>query len=158
MSARGLCNQELAVASKLLAQAASNRALYPAAARQLFFCYQCFLLELAELHTLPDQASIGSAADLIAALQKHLGADADIAELESVEHTDWLRTLRASTEPSRQLAASRPQSTAPVDAANSIKVVEVIDNPAALSAEAVLSAEVSLTEWISRARELNQEY
>lgn len=157
MSARGLCNQELSAAAKLLELAGKNAALYPAAARQLYFCYQCFLLELAELHQLPGPPGIQSAADLVNALRARMGADADIAELESVERTDWLRILRSSAEPVYLSAlAQRPAATTAGD--NSIKVVEVLDNQQGFSAEVLRSAQSSLIEWISRARELNQEY
>ncbi|MFK8019428.1 MAG: hypothetical protein AB8B86_06655 [Pseudomonadales bacterium] len=156
MSARGLCNQEIAAARKLI-ENASSATLRRAGANQLLFAYRCFLLELAELYRLSVTVDYLHGDELLTALREKLGSDSTIAELEAFEKSAWRKPLELAS--SAQFALQTSEQSIKKELNDKvIRIVQLADSYEPLSTEVLNTSLRTLTSLVQQMRELGQEY
>lgn len=156
MSIRGLVNQELKNARRMVEQLDGQTSRRHAAS-QLLFAYRCFLLELADLHSLPVDCEYPNAHELLCALERRQGAGTSVAELEVFAENGWESKLQDAQAAYLHVANSTHETQA---AGNQhlITAVQITDSKGSLSdADLVTSFEV-LQSLIVQSRELSQEY
>lgn len=156
MSARGLCNQEIAAARKLV-ENANSAVLRRAGANQLLFAYRCFLLELAQLYRLPASADYLSGNELLTALREKLGSDSTIAELEAFENSAWRKPLERASSAQFALQTSEQAIKKELND-NVIRIVQLADSYEPLSSDVLNTSLRTLISLVQQMRELGQEY
>ncbi len=156
MSATSLCNRELAYARELLA-AGDSPALRSAVRLQLVSALRYFWQEIANSHGVVQLASFDNLAQLRAVLQRKLGVDHPISELNEMEESQLLKQLLRSCDPASALQQI-PDISHKKPKNNIIKASQDTEftalNDANFELEVLEFLQRAVTEW----REYSQEY
>ncbi len=156
MSARGLCNQELAYARELL-DAGDSPALRSAARLQLQSALRYFWLEIAASHDVIPTESFHNLGQLRTALQRKLGENHPVEELTQMEESALIEELLRRCDPARitfELSVSS-RKKAKKNIIKSSQVIEIKEVTAEDFEKEVLNF---LQRVISEWREYSQEY
>ncbi|MFK7730032.1 MAG: hypothetical protein AB8B48_00270 [Pseudomonadales bacterium] len=156
MSARGLCNRELAYARELLA-AGDSPALRSAVRLQLMSALRYFWQEIASSHGVVQLASFDNLPQLRSVLQQKLGQEHPIAELNQMEESPLIAQLLRLCDPADVLSQT-PDISHKISKSNIIKTSQDTESTAIMD----VGFERNLLEFLQNVviewREYSQEY